>query len=292
MGVPIQDVVPLPHAGVVNTALALGEGFVLRVPKPIEEAIADCRTEAIAAPVAFAAGVRTPRLVAFDDTMSVLDVPYTIYERVAGDNFGLLNSDAGDPLVWSAVYRDIGRDLATLHTRVTRCEDPRGWLDQPGRFSRDEADGLLRRLDDRGFLSRPNLRWLTTVLDRLAPASEAGSTWRRFLHGDLGPANVLVHSGTYAAAIDWGDAGWGDPALDFAYLPLRAVPEALVGYRELAALDGDAEAEARILWDHVCLGLHHLDRPARRGAANWDRPPAARFIELAAAAPSFAQWLY
>lgn len=105
------------------------------------------------------------------------------------------------------------------------------------------------------------------------------------------PTNVIVRSGEYAAIIDWGDAGWDDPALDFAYIPLRAVPAALGGYREVAALDGDDGAEARILWDHLGLALDHLDRPARPGSADWDGALAARWVELIAGAPGFAEWL-
>ena len=46
---------------------ALGERYVLCVPKDHPEAIADTYTGSVAAPVAHAAGVRTPALVVFDD---------------------------------------------------------------------------------------------------------------------------------------------------------------------------------------------------------------------------------
>ena len=51
----------------------------------------------------------------------------------------------------------------------------------------------------------------------------------------------------YEAIIDWGSAGLGDTALDFAGVPLRAVPHMLAGHREIAPLDGDETAEQRIV---------------------------------------------
>jgi aminoglycoside phosphotransferase (APT) family kinase protein len=38
------------------------------------------------------------------------------------------------------------------------------------------------------------------------------------LHADLGPAHLLVRDGRLAGVIDWGDARFGDPALDYAWL--------------------------------------------------------------------------
>jgi aminoglycoside phosphotransferase (APT) family kinase protein len=37
-----------------------------------------------------------------------------------------------------------------------------------------------------------------------------------WLHGDLHPANVLVHDGRVSAVIDFGDITSGDPAIDLA----------------------------------------------------------------------------
>jgi hypothetical protein len=49
--------------------------------------------------------------------------------------------------------------------------------------------------------------------------------------------------------IDWGDAGWGDPALDLCGMDLRAIPLAIKGYREVQAFECDDTLEARVLWD-------------------------------------------
>lgn len=54
-------------------------------------------------------------------------------------------------------------------------------------------------------------RWL---LDSCA----APPTTASLVHGDLGPAHILVADGSVAGVIDWTDAHIGDPALDLAWL--------------------------------------------------------------------------
>jgi aminoglycoside phosphotransferase (APT) family kinase protein len=70
----------------------LGGGeYVLRVPRDAPPFIAALRKESVAVPAAKAAGVRTPTLRAFDDSLDLLPVPYAIYERVRGETLGLLD---------------------------------------------------------------------------------------------------------------------------------------------------------------------------------------------------------
>lgn len=74
----------------------------------------------------------------------------------------------------------------------------------------------------------------------------------RFLHSELHEMNVMCSSGgALLAIIDWGDAGWGDPTLDFAGIPLDAIPCALDGYGfDNTKHMGDCRA-ARFVWDKV-----------------------------------------
>ena len=56
-----------------------------------------------------------------------------------------------------------------------------------------------------------------TPFSRSGPRSLAVPAWtgpRVWLHGDLHPANVLVHDGQISAVIDFGDITSGDPATD------------------------------------------------------------------------------
>jgi hypothetical protein len=55
--------------------------------------------------------------------------------------------------------------------------------------------------------------------------------------------------GGLLALIDWGDAGWGDPTLDFAAVPLDSISAVLEGYDRTERL-GDYP-EARFVWDRL-----------------------------------------
>jgi aminoglycoside phosphotransferase (APT) family kinase protein len=66
--------------------------------------------------------------------------------------------------------------------------------------------------------------------------------------------------GGLRALIDWGDAGWGDPTLDFAAVPLDSISAALEGYDQTERLGG--YPEARIIWDHLHNALEDaIDNP-------------------------------
>ena len=77
---------PLPSTGLANRVYATAD-VVLRVATDHPDGVVDARTESVAAPVARAAGVLTPRLIAFDDTRTLVDVPFSLWERVRGETF-------------------------------------------------------------------------------------------------------------------------------------------------------------------------------------------------------------
>ena len=282
LGVDLADVTRLRSIGTVNTALGLGARFVLRVPKLL--GVRETQTESVAAPVAKAAGIRTPALLVYDDSREIFEVPYTIYERVAGENFGLSDLRAE---VSAAVYREIGTQLAVLHERVTSCSDPHGYLATP---SRPDPDDLVEHLGSESLLSAYNVEWLRRVLDRLRPAVVAARRLRRFLHNDVLPTNMIVRDGALAALIDWNDSGWGDPALEFVSLPGRALPYILEGYRQIRALDDEETAPHRMLWDHLCQALEFLIAPVNKDNISWARPPFARVMEMVSTAASYPPW--
>lgn len=86
------------------------------------------------------------------------------------------------------------------------------------------------------------------VSRRMRPRA-AGVIEPRFIHDGLHTMNVMCSScGELLAIIDWGDAGCGDPALDFAAVPFDDRQSALAGYEaEAPALLG-RDPEARIAW--------------------------------------------
>ncbi|MEV0202292.1 aminoglycoside phosphotransferase family protein [Nonomuraea sp. NPDC050691] len=79
------------------------------------------------------------------------------------------------------------------------------------------------------------------VADTMRALETAESAPTRFVHGDLGGANVLISGGAVAGVLEWEAAGPGDPAVDLAALSVSLVP----GIRErLAAAFPDLAARA------------------------------------------------
>jgi len=266
----------LPETGIVNAIYALGDEHILRVPRNHLAHVAQAYREAIAIPAARRAGVRTPRLVAFDDALDLLPVPYLIVERVDGDTLGLVESD---PLGTPEVWREVGRELARLHLGVG--ED--GPADESGSaypFEASDLPELVERRATDGWYSSTETRWLLAWVDRLAPRATLPVP-RRFVHADVQATNVMIDTSTreYEALIDWGCAHWSDPALDFIGMPLRAVPLVLAGYRDVGPLDGDDAAEARILWHHLKVALFLMPRGAAPGCS-WGEQPIAMLLDI------------
>ena len=272
-GLEAQRFSRLPEAGIFNAIYLLGDDYVLRVPRAHPAFVAAARKESIAVPLARQAGVRTPPIVAFDDSLELLPVPYSIYERVRGETLGLLDLEPTDtPEVW----KELGRDLACLHLGVDENGPAGGLEPEP----LPDPRPLPEELASTGHFTSMEARWLSAWLDRLAPAVLA-PVEKRFRHGDIQTTNVMVRAGAldYLALIDWGACGWGDPAEDFAGVPLRAVPSMLTGYRELALLPEDDMAEARILWRHLQISLYLLGRPVQP-ELSWAERPMGMFIEV------------
>lgn len=272
-----------PWGGGGSCVYQLGDAFVLKVPHDDPAPIASMAIEAIAASAAHAAGVRTPRLIAFDDSLDQLPVPYLVYERVCGEPLSqFVRSAATVRCIWGAV----GGDLARLHTRVDSQEslrllptfehtpdtDPRPWV---------------AHMRHTGSLTAARARWLGDVLDRVAPTVLAPRS-PRVCHGDVNAANVMVDARepqTYAALLDWGGAGWADPASEFAPIPLAAVPFVLAGYRDIAPLEDDSTAESRLLWFYVRLALFTL-----RQATMTEGEHAERIERLLKDTRAFLRW--
>jgi aminoglycoside phosphotransferase (APT) family kinase protein len=249
----------LPTTGLANRVYATRD-VVLRIATDHPDAIPDARTESIAAPVAHIAGVRTPRLIAFDDSRAIIDRPLSLWERIRGETLGLAKLDRRQH---ECVWHEVGRELDLLHSNVHACADPRGYLDTPG-YEPNLAP-TVARLVDAGRVSAKDAADIEHVLLELAPFVFDADQSRCFVHNDLHEMNVMCTSaGGLLAIIDWGDAGWGDPALDFAAIPLDAIPAALEGYGP----DGRARLglayKARIVWTKLHDAMDDaLEQPGR-----------------------------
>jgi aminoglycoside phosphotransferase (APT) family kinase protein len=274
------EVVPLPATGIFNALYAIGDGLILRVPRDHPDFLAALAKEPVAVPYARAAKVRTPELIEYDGSRTLLPVPYTMYERVRGETFGLL---PGDPVDSPEVWREVGVDLARLH----RAADPDSAV--AGLACEELPDGglLADRLAERGLLGAVDARWLRRWLDRLDDvAGEAPGT---FVHGDVQSTNVMLVDGSYAALLDWGACGWGEPAHDFAGMPLRAVPAMLAGYRSAGGTVDDP-LRAAIVRRHLQIGIFLAHRPPEPGLSWAERPLGVVVDVLRFFATAPAEW--
>ncbi len=265
---PIQ---PMASNGVVHALWALGADYVLRVPKPEEMCLGDLRAEVAAIPVARAAGVRTPALIAFDDSREIIEVPYAIVERVHGTDLSQL---APDDARLPDLFRQLGVQLATLHTMPV--PDPHPWFRAPGTW---DVDALLAETVAAGMLDANAQRWFACVLEETETDHATPRTC--FLHNDVKPDNMMADQHDELVLIDWGDAGIGDPAHDLAGLRAAAIAPALVGYREIVDRTADPTLEQRIVHLALSNALAGLRRTPATGPS-WYRPLAAVMADLLA----------
>jgi aminoglycoside phosphotransferase (APT) family kinase protein len=256
---------PLRATGVANHIYATCN-VVLRLATDHPDAVPNARTEAIAAPVVWSAGILTPQLIAFDDSRRLVDRPYSLWERVHGETLGLVDlglTRSGD------VWHQVGRELSRLHRSVRTCPDPHRHLDTPIR--RTDLAPLLRDAADGGYIDHACTKEIEQLIADLRPhlASEAVDC---FIHNDLHGMNIMCSlEGTLMALIDWGDAGWADPTLDFAEIPLSFMSDALEGYCSESPDGLGRFPQARFAWDK----LHRALKSVR--SAPHPQPPLAEF---------------
>lgn len=277
LGVPATSVRESAAGGGANHVWFLGDACVLRVPRGPDGAV-DLRKENAVVPVARAAGVRTPVVL----TSGVLPdgSPYQVQERVHGTD--LDRGEHGGVRGWgdgvaAAAFRAAGRQFAALHSAVPHRP---GLLPEvPVEDGGGDPWELLDTLRDAGEVDAEGAAWLGRWFRHLAPL-RAPRPAPVLLHGDLAPQNlVLDAAGRLTAVLDWGDARWCEPAVEFAKVPPPLLPAALAGYREGGA--GTSGLAARVLWFQLLWALGRLRGPrAAPGARHWTGPPASRLLGL------------
>lgn len=235
----------LTATGLANRIYATKD-LVIRVAREHDEALRDARTESIAAPVAYAAGLVTPRMLVFDESGEIFERPYSIWERVHGETLGLISAD---PHSMPNTWRQIGYQMALLHNSVKPFEDSKNYLHTPTRALK--LDLLLDELvtsEDLGLEIAEQVFKLIAEL-HLAVLEESKTC---FLHSDVKDMNIMcTHNDEFLALIDWGDAGWGDPTFDFRQIPLTAMPYVLESYREAAPDMLGNTFKERFVWDKL-----------------------------------------
>lgn len=152
--------------------------------------------------------VATPRVVHLGRPSGRYPHHWSVFEWLGGED------------AWAARHRLAEDSLAADLARVVRCIRSLSGVPAPKRVSGERGgpiEGVLERIDR--WLGDPtwNADALVDAGTIRAIASEAESSddaEPTFVHGDLIPGNLLVAEGTLTAIIDWGGAGYGDPAQD------------------------------------------------------------------------------
>ena len=155
-----SQIIPLPDVGITNRMYRFGDHLMLRVPRNHPHIISLAYKEAKVVPAARAAGVHTPAISLFDDSCTLLPVPYTLYERVPEKHWGCYLEPEATPDVWRA----LGRDLARLHTAITPALLPPEEVGQC-----DDVRAAPAVLAETGVFTLMEARWLERWLNQLAP---------------------------------------------------------------------------------------------------------------------------
>lgn len=250
---------PMPWTGGTGQVFPCDD-IVVKIPFDRPDAIQSVTIDAGIVPFVRSLGVAAPALVAFDDSLDILPVPFAMFERVP--NSTTLDADHAVDASKRGAWEEVGRQLASVHE--VRDPDqvplPLRTFRQSSEFDPRPWAGELCRAK---VLDQTDAQWLDALLDALldsiAPRALADVPVV-LCHGDVNAANVLVDhdTGRFRALIDWAGAGWLDPSWDFAGVSLDIVPAILTGHRSVAPLVEDGTAEARILWCQIQTRLYPL----------------------------------
>ena len=103
----------------------------------------------------------------------------------------------------------------------------------------------------------PDGRLIWEAFERLLPRQE--KTPPRLCHTDFWSGNVLCQDGKITAVLDWGEAGYGDPAADVAYgymdLVLTGLERQTRAPQEIILVDGGSrDASCDIIRQYIGRG--------------------------------------
>ena len=239
-----EPFVKLNTHGIANEIYAT-PNYILRIPTDHPEANSDAFTESVAAPLAKLNGIKTPKLICFDNTYTILSKTYSIWERIHGVTLGEMD----DHLNYLNTWYEIGLELGKLHVSIKNCNDPNNWLDNPDRdYSKDTIIKSLLNNDSK------SLYLLELVESKYK--DKTFSYKKCFVHGDTNEFNFLcTNNDQLLSIIDWGDAGWADPAIDFYMIPVDAIDKVLEGYSQISGTNVDYDFINRIILDKVWAGI-------------------------------------
>ncbi|MCL5998209.1 MAG: phosphotransferase [Chloroflexi bacterium] len=190
--------------------------------------------------------VPVARILAFDDSHSLIDRDYMIMARLPGRPLTEMNYVDN-----AAVLRQVGQQLAQVHALTA---DRYGYLGahrpmQPQQTWAAAFEIMWHRMIDdiaavghydaeESHLMRQLLTHSLQLFDRPVPAS--------LLHMDIWHQNILVDgNGHVTGLVDWDRALWGDPEIEYAVLDYCGISEPAFWEGYGRPRDESREAEIR-----------------------------------------------
>jgi len=139
---------------------------------------------------------------------------------------------------WDGIAGELGAFLAALHVPAPAKAPSSPWRAGP---LPERNAGLRQMLAE---LAGVNHRALLTIWEDAlaAPPWSSEPVW---VHGDLHPANLLVHHGRLTGVVDWGDITSGDPACDVAVAWMLLPAPSRQVLRKTSSIDGTTWRRAR-----------------------------------------------
>jgi aminoglycoside phosphotransferase (APT) family kinase protein len=207
---------PVTSAGTNNALFRLGDELVVRLPR-IERAVAQINKEVEWLPrLAPRLPTLIPMPVACAEPAAGYPWRWAIYRWLEGETPTVDRIDDADGLAI-----DLGGFAGALHSvnlpggPPSRRGVPLDFRDEP---TREAIEALRDTINAAVVLDV----WEDALV---SPAWDGPNLW---VHGDLGPGNVLTRDGRLSAVIDFGSLGVGDPACDaiaaWNLLPAKARP--------------------------------------------------------------------
>lgn len=226
--------------------------------------------------------VPVPRMLGYCDDASLLGTPFYVMEFLEGRVLLDQSLPEMDQAERSAVYRDLNRVIAALHSVDFRAAGLETFGKAGNYFTR-QIDRWTRQTAASTVPVPPAMRRLMEWLPRHVPAHDDETT---LVHGDYRLDNVILHptEPRIIGVLDWELSTLGHPLADFSYhaMSWRIAPQLWRGIAglDLAALGIPSEQEY----------LHlYASRTGRDPETHWNFYLAFNLFRIAAILHGIAQ---
>ena len=168
--------------------------------------------------VAFEAGLSVPEPLWLEADKSKMGYCFFVSRKAPGTNYG--SAISAEKSIPDDVARSFIQTMARIHqtpiSDALRRTAIGHWMDHPTLYANSLANVYYWK--DQKWMEQANpsplFTRLTTWLIDNVPHDEDTPRW---VHGDFGPHNVLVHEGTVSGVLDWEASYIGDQAEDLAW---------------------------------------------------------------------------